>query len=89
MKLRKDLILRKLGGEHIIVDPGQDVVDMSSVYTFNETAVFLWERLKGVEFTAEEAADLLVERYDVSPEQARRDVSGLLRTFREHHLLEA
>jgi hypothetical protein len=47
MKLRTDLILRHLGNEYIVVDPGQDMVDMSKVFTLNEVAAFLWRELQG------------------------------------------
>lgn len=40
MKLREDLMLRHLGDEYVIIDPERDMVDMSKVYTLNETAAF-------------------------------------------------
>ncbi len=47
MKLREDLMLRHLGDEYVIIDPEQDMVDMSKVYTLNETAAFFVERTSG------------------------------------------
>ena len=39
-------MLRHLGDEYVIIDPEQDMIDMSKVYTLNETAAFM-ERITG------------------------------------------
>lgn len=88
MRLRDDLILRNVGGEHVIVDPGQDMVDMSKVFTLNATAAFLWQELHGETFTTERAVSLLMERYEVEEAQAQSDVEALLKLFEEQDLLE-
>ena len=87
MKLRSDLMLRRLGHECIIVEPGQDTVDMSKVFTFNDTAVFIWERLQGREFTLETVVEMLLENYEVEEDVAKRDALALLQTFKEYGLL--
>ena len=38
MRLHKDLVLREVGGEYMIVNPFSDTVDMTQVYSLNETA---------------------------------------------------
>lgn len=88
MRLREDLTLRSLGGEYIIVDPGQDVVDMSKVFTLNETAAFLWKELQGIDFTVDTVVDLLVENFEVDEAIARQDASLLLSRFAEQKLLK-
>jgi hypothetical protein len=87
MKLRTDLILRHLGNEYIVVDPGQDMVDMSKVFTLNEVAAFLWRELQGKEFTEEAILRLLLANYDVGVDQARADAQKLVSDFREQGLL--
>lgn len=81
MKLRNDLQLRKLGNDFIIIDPGQDMIDMSKVFTLNETAAFLWEELQGKEFTEETVSQILLENYDVQEEVALKDAKKLIQTF--------
>ena len=51
MKLNKDLVLREVGGEYMIVNPFSDTVDMTQVYSLNETAAWLWQQMEGKEFT--------------------------------------
>ncbi len=81
MKLRNDLQLRKLGNDFIIIDPGQDMIDMSKVFTLNETAAFLWEELQGKEFPEETVSQILLENYDVQEEIALNDAKKLIQTF--------
>ncbi len=88
MKLRSDLILRTIGSDHLIVDPSQDMVDLSTVYTLNSSAAWLWEELKGKEFTIDTIVELLCENYDVSKEQAQSDAEILLQDFQKQGLVE-
>ena len=87
MKIREDLILRQVDKDYIIVDPGQEMIDMSKVYTLNETAAFLWEQLQGKEVTVDAMVDLICEAYEVSEEQARKDASLLFEEFKEQGIL--
>lgn len=88
MKRRQDLILRKVGEDHIMVDPGQGKVDLSKVHTFNETAAWVWEQLSDKPFTVEEIRDILCERYEVSEQQAQQDADTLAQEFEKAGLLE-
>ncbi len=72
----------------MIVDPSQDMVDLSTVYTLNSSAAWLWEELKGKEFTMDTIVELLCENYDVSKEQAQSDAEILLQDFQKQGLVE-
>lgn len=89
MKLRQDLVLRKVGDDYIMVDPSQGMVDLSKVHTLNETAAWLWEQLIGKEVNVEQIVALLCERYDVSQEKAVEDAKSLIQEFEKAGLLEA
>lgn len=82
-------MLRHLGDDHVIVDPGQEMVDMSKVYTLNETAAFLWNALKGKDFSEADVVGLLMENYDVGADRAEKDTKKLLADFKEQGLLES
>lgn len=88
MRLRSDLILREMGAEFVIVDPSQEVVDMSRVFTLNETAALIWKKLEGVEFTIDHVVHIVTNDYDVHPEQALEDAKQLLEQFEKDGLLE-
>lgn len=80
--------MRTIGSDHLIVDPSQDMVDLSTVYTLNSSAAWLWEELKGKEFNTDTIVELLVENYEVSKEQAQSDTAILLEDFQKQGLLE-
>ncbi|WP_293899169.1 PqqD family protein [Sphingobacterium sp. UBA5670] len=88
MKLRSDLVLRTIGSDHLIVDPSQDMVDLSTVYTLNSSAAWLWEQLKGKDFNIDDIVELLCENYDVNADQAKSDAEILLQDFQKQGLLE-
>ncbi|MFD2905941.1 PqqD family protein [Sphingobacterium anhuiense] len=88
MKLRTDLVLRTIGSDHMIVDPSQDMVDLSTVYTLNDSAAWLWEQLQGIEFSSATVVDLLCEHYDVTETQAQADAEILIQDFEKQGLLE-
>lgn len=87
MKIREDLVLRHIGEEYMIVDPGQDMVDMTKVFTLNHTAAWLWEQIAGKEFTVETLVELLKVEYDLSQEQAQKDINSFLEVFKKNGLL--
>ena len=87
MKLREDLVLRHIGADHVIVDPGQEVVDMSRVFTLNNSAAWLWEQLQDRSFSKETMVDLLLSAYEVTAEQAAHDADQLISLFEHHGLL--
>lgn len=89
MKLRKDLVLRTIGDDHIIVDPEQDVVDISKVFSLNESATWVWSELQKVaDFTQESMARILIDRYEVDQDQAMADAQQLIEIFDTHNMLE-
>lgn len=88
MRLKKDLTLRRIGSKYMIVDAGDEQVDISSVYTLNKTAAWIWTQVQGMDFEPEELAEKLVAHYEVSLEVALADVRALLETWRKYGLLE-
>ncbi|MDE5622056.1 MAG: PqqD family protein [Alistipes sp.] len=76
MKIGEQYKVREMAGEHVIVMPGRYGADMTRVVALNETSCFLWEQLRGRDFTTEEAAQLLTEHYEVDAETALRDAAA-------------
>ncbi len=77
MKLNKEYCLRKVADENILVRrSGQ--VDMTSVFSLNESAAWLWNRIGEEEFTEEKLVEWLCAEYDVDVEVAECDVHSLV-----------
>lgn len=88
MRIKDKLQLRHVGNDYIIINPGQEMIDMTKVFSLNESAAWLWQQLIDKDFTEEYATGLLLERYDVSRERAMEDVHSLIGLLEREHLLE-
>ena len=71
----------------MIVDSRTSRVNLSRVFTLNETAAWLWQKAGDRSFTSDMLVGWLCEAYDVTPETARQDVGNLLKEWRQHGLL--
>lgn len=91
MRLKEGLILRKVGNDYVIVSPEQGMVDLSKVFSLNETAAWLWEQLQGKDFAIEDMIALIEEQYEVDSipkEELRADMEELIKFFQENSLVE-
>jgi methyltransferase-like protein len=67
------VVTRKTGNEYVLVPIANNIADMNSVYTLNETGAFLWEQLDGKK-SVKDLIDALISEYDVDYETAASDV---------------
>ena len=89
MKLKKGCVLREVCGEKIIVGEGAETVDFGKMISLNDTAVVLWKKAEELgDFTVDELADALTEVYEVTREQAVKDVQKLSEGWKEAGLVE-
>jgi len=90
MRLKSNLILRKMGDDYIIVEPELGMVDFSQVYRMNESAAWLWEELQGKKIIIEELVELVMSRYEIGlkdRKDIRQDIQELLAIWQNNHLL--
>jgi hypothetical protein len=72
-KKSDSVVFRKIGDEFILVPIRQDVGDLESIYTLNETAALIWELIDG-KTQANKIKAKIVEEFEVDPEQAEQDL---------------
>ena len=72
-KKSDSVVSRKIGDEFILVPIRQDVGDLESIYTLNETAARIWELIDG-KTQISEIKEKIVEEFEVEPEQAEQDL---------------
>ena len=82
MKIKKELIKREIAGDTILVPVGSAVYDANGLFVLNELGGFLWERLPQAE-NAEQLCDAVLEEYEVSREEAARDIAEFLDQLRK------
>lgn len=87
MRRRDDLVLHRMGSRYMMVDAGQGGVDMSDVYTLNETAARLWEHMGSEDICDEALANWLSHEYEVDYVQALADVKHQLDEWRRYGLI--
>lgn len=77
MRLNDNFAIRKIADEYIMVAHVENSLDYTRAIGLNETTVYLLESLSDREFDVEDMARLLVEKYEVSYEQALADAEIL------------
>lgn len=75
--LKPDFIIHDIAGEKVLIGAGEQV-DFSKMLMLNDTAARVITALQKQPATVEELAELLVETYEVSLQQANEDVEALL-----------
>ena len=79
MKIKEGFVLRQVCGENVIVGEGLNAINFGKMLALNETAAWLWQQAVAMgEFTVETLADKLCEEYDVTQDEARRDVDAII-----------
>ena len=89
MKQKKGFVLRTVCGERIIVGEGLDAINFGRLLCLNETAAWLWEQAaQQGDFTVDSLAEALCEEYDVTPEQAKNDVTAMIAEWQKVGVVE-
>jgi Coenzyme PQQ synthesis protein D (PqqD) len=73
----QSVVTTKTGNEYVLVPVANNIADMNSVYTLNETGAFIWEHIDGKKTVEEIITDLMSE-YDVDFERASKDVFSFI-----------
>lgn len=88
MRINPNYKIRKIAGETIIVNQGTAHVDMTRIISLNSTACMLYQALAGREFTAEDAAKVLVDAYGIGDEQALADAGKWVESLKGCGVIE-
>ena len=72
-KKSESIVSRRIGDEYILVPIRQDVGDLESIYTLNETGALIWELIDG-KLKVGEIKESLLEAFEVEPEVAETDL---------------
>jgi hypothetical protein len=72
-KKSDSIVSRKIGDEYILVPIRQDVGDLESIYTLNETGALIWELIDG-KIQVNEIKKKIIEEFEVEPEEAEKDL---------------
>ncbi len=88
MKIKDGFVLREMCGEKIVTGEGIEHVNFNKLISLNSSAAYLWEELSGREFSIEDMAKLLVERYGIDMELALKDSANLCKAWQDAGVME-
>jgi len=88
LKVKSEFILKSVAGQHIVVPIGKEAAKFHGMITLNETGKLLFETLKTKQ-TLETLIDRLMDTYDVTKEQATKDVQSFIEVLNRHNVLES
>ncbi len=83
----RSVVTRKTGSEYILVPVSNNIADMESLYTLNETGAFIWEQIDGKR-SISEIITLLQQEYEIDEKSAVADVSDFFEKMRSCLVIE-
>jgi hypothetical protein len=81
------VVTRKTGNEYVLVPITNNIADMHSVYTLNETGAFIWEQINGKR-TVEEIIVALTAEYDIDSKSAETDVFSFIDNMSKYLIIK-
>ena len=81
------VVTRKTGNEYVLVPISNNIADMNSVYTLNETGAFIWELIDGKR-EVEEIISELTKEYDIDALTARADVMDFVEKMNKYLIIK-
>ena len=88
LRVAAAVVRRDVAGETFLVPIRGHVADLQELFIVNEVGAWLWDRLDGRRRVDDLVADVVSE-FEVSEQQAKKDVSLFLRQLTDAGLIES
>lgn len=88
MKTKQGFHLRNVCGENVIVAEGIENIDFSKIISMNTSAAYLWQKVEGQPFTADDLARHLCDEYEVDENTAKADAQTVVKQWLEAGIIE-
>ncbi len=86
MEIKKNVILRTVAGENMLIPVGDTVFEYNGIFCLTESGKLLWEQIKyGAE--KEQLIDLLINEYEIDYKTASEDVTEFLGKLSEYGII--
>lgn len=86
MEIKKQVILRSIANEHILVPTGDTVFDYNGIFVLTESGKLLWEHIEKGE-NEDALVSLLIQTYGIDKNSAAEDVSSFLGKLKDFGIL--
>ena len=87
MRVSKDLILREVAGEYILIPVGQAALKIHGMINLSESAVLLWKKLQE-DCSEEDLVNALLKEYEIDYNTAQADVRELIEQMQTIGVIE-
>ena len=82
-----EIVTKKISEEYVLVPVANNIADMDSVYTLNETGAFIWDHINGAR-SVEEIINELITEYEIDRETASADVFEFADNLKEYLIVK-
>ncbi len=86
MKIKKEMVLRNIAGDYVLVPAGASVKEYNGLFAINEVGAAIWDLLEKCE-TEDEIACALAKEYDAPNELLKKDVTAFLKKLKDLDLI--
>lgn len=83
-----NIVTRKTGSKYVLIPVTNNIADMNSVYTLNESGAFIWELIDGKRSIAE-IVDALVTEYNIDRGVAESDLNSFLSDMSKYLIINS
>ncbi len=87
MKINKEMILREIAGDNILVPAADAVLDLNGLFIVTDTGAFIWNILPSVN-SEDEILEKMLEEYEVDKETAQNDIAEFLEKLRKFGIID-
>lgn len=87
MQIKKEMILREIAGENILVPGADAVLDLNGLFVMTETGLFIWKILPDAE-SEEDILNKILEEYEIDKETAQKDIADFLDRLRDFGIID-
>jgi len=82
----KSVVTTKTGNEYVLVPIANNIADMNSMYTLNETGAFIWEHINGKN-SVENIIIELTKEYDIDFSTASDDLFSFINEMEKYLII--
>ena len=86
MKIKKNVIMRTVAGEHMLVPVGDTVFQYNGIFMLTDSGKLLWDKIRdGAE--SEGLVKALIEEYEIDEATASKDVADFLEKLQSYEII--
>ena len=82
----ESIVTRKTGNEYVLVPVTNNIADMTSVYTLNDTGAYIWEHIDGKRSVAD-IIEVMTAEYDIDKNNAEADVMSFIESMSKYLII--